>query len=98
MSDKDDKQEKESRDSTESSSSSCIIWPLLLLEVPGIIIWVIWLIQGQPDNWYGKLYRFQWRLLLWLILAGILCAAIGYCVKYFRTKISSNVKKNDNNT
>ena len=91
MCDKDDKQEKEIRDSAESSSSGCIIWPIFLLEVPGIILWVTWLIQGQPDNWYGKLYRFQWKATAVLILFGIICAVISWCMKHF-----SKNTENDN--
>lgn len=86
MCEKDNDQEKEIKETTEDSSFGCIIWPVILFEVFGIIIWIIWLIQGRPDNWYGKLYRFQWKVGAVLIILGIICAAIWGCLKFIKKK------------
>lgn len=93
MSDKENKQEKEMKDTTEDSSLGCIFLATFLCDLPWIIIWIIWLIQGQPDNWYGKLYHFQWKAAAVLILLVIIGAVISKVIDYFTKKNTSNDDK-----
>ena len=57
-----------------SSGCGCLLcgfWGIA--EITQIILWIVWLVQGRPDTWYGKLFRFQWKLFIGtvVILAGI---------------------------
>lgn len=66
--------------STENISEGCgclfIIYTIISVIIG--ILFVVWLIQGRPDTWYGKLFSLQIKAIVWIV---VLLAAVG--VLYF---------------
>ena len=71
-------QETVQNEKKDDSSWGCLVCLYLLTQIPGAIFWLVWLFQGRPDNWYGKIFRFQWKASViftgLLIVSGIVSA------------------------
>lgn len=64
-------------DKTSNDGCGCFLWPYTIVSIMTGILWIVWLIQGRPDIWYGKLFRLQWRVTI-----GFVVIAAGIAVIY----------------
>ncbi len=73
--------EESEKTSNDTDGLGCIIWPYTIVSTLISVLFIIWLIQGRPDTWYGSLFRFQFKLILWILglLVGIV---VIFLIKY----------------
>ena len=74
---------------TNESSSGCLTWMFILWIVMSIaegISWLVWMLQGRPDNWYGKWHHFQWKISIGVIIVILIGVVVWLCTTHFSKK------------
>ena len=83
----------QTHEETNESSSGCLTWMFILWIVMSIaegISWLVWVLQGRPDNWYGKIYRFHYKAGITVILIVVVVALVAWLIKHVKIKHDSN--------